>query len=161
MKQHFKPGFKCIILVRDLMEVFASYIKWYTENPDAFPNKLGKNNEEKLFKLMNEEGAIVKGIKSIRNASNYPKMCHVVKYNNIIINPEKEFKKIYKFLGEPYFNHKFNNLNQVSINGLSYDDKIVGNNMHKLFDGPIRKIYNPYIEKIPKKIKQKYEHIKF
>ena len=54
----------------------------------------------------------------------------------------------------------FDNLNQVKINGLSYDDKIVGDNMHKLFDGPVRKVYNPYIEKIPKSIKERYEHIK-
>ena len=27
--------------------------------------------------------------------------------------------------------------------------------MHKLFDGPVRKVYNPYIEKIPERIRQK------
>ena len=31
------------------MDVLASYMKWYTENPDAFPNRFGfKNDEEKL-----------------------------------------------------------------------------------------------------------------
>ena len=33
MQKHFKHGFKCIILLRDLMDVFASYMQWYTENP--------------------------------------------------------------------------------------------------------------------------------
>jgi len=33
--------------------------------------------------------------------------------------------------------------------------------MHKVWSGKIRKIYNPYIEKIPKRIREKYEHIKF
>ena len=33
--------------------------------------------------------------------------------------------------------------------------------MHKLFDGTVRKVYNPYIEKIPERIKEKYGHIKF
>ena len=60
-----------------------------------------------------------------------------------------------------FFEHKFDNLDQVKVNGLSYDDKTVGSNMHKLFDGPIRKVYNPYIEKIPERIRNKYEHIKF
>ena len=46
-----------------------------------------------------------------------------------------------------------NNLDQVNVNGLSYDDKIVGSNMHKLFDGPVRKVYNPYIEKNSRKDK--------
>ena len=49
----------------------------------------------------------------------------------------------------------------VKVNGLTYDDKIVGSNMHKLFDGPVRKVYNPYIEKIPERIREKYGHIKF
>ena len=64
-------------------------------------------------------------------------------------------------MNEPYFNHRFNNLDQVVVNDLSYDDSVVGSNMHKLFDGPVRKVYNPYIKKIPESIKNKYEHIKF
>ena len=160
MKKHFKPGFKCIVLLRDLMDVLASYIQWYTENPNSFVNKLGSNDEEKLLALMNEEGVIVKEIKAIQNSYNYPDMCHFVKYDNIVTNPEQEFKKIYKFLDEPYFNHRFDNLNQVAVNGLSYDDTVVGSNMHKLFDGPVRKVYNPYIEKIPERIKKEYGHIK-
>jgi len=160
MKKHFKPGFKCIILLRDLMEVFASYMQWYTENPDSFVNKLGSNDEEKLLALMSKDGAIVKEIKAIQNAYNYPEICHFVKYDDIVTNPEQEFRKIYKFLDEPYFNHRFDNLNQVEVNGLSYDDTVVGSNMHKLFDGPIRKVYNPYIEKIPESIRKKYGHIK-
>ena len=160
MKKHFKPGFKCIVLLRDLMDVLASYIQWYTENPNSFVNKLGSNDEEKLLALMNEEGGIVKEIKAIQNSYNYPDMCHFVRYDDIVTNPEQEFKKIYKFLDEPYFNHRFDNLNQVEVNGLKYDDAVVGSNMHKLFDGPVRKVYNPYIEKIPERIKKEYGHIK-
>ena len=161
MQKHFKPGFKCIVLLRDLMEVLASYMQWYTENPDAFPNRYGHaTDEEKLLMLMNKDGAIVKDLKAIQNSYNYPEICHHVRYDNMVTNPEQEFRKIYKFLDEPYFNHRFDNLNQVEVNGLSYDDKIVGSNMHKLFDGPVRKVYNPYIEKIPESIKERYGHIK-
>jgi hypothetical protein len=79
----------------------------------------------------------------------------------MVDNPEQEFRKIYKFLDEPYFNHRFNNLDQVNVNNLVYNDKIVGSNMHKLFAGKVRKVYNPYIEKIPERIRKKYGHIKF
>ena len=160
MKKHFKYEFKCIVLLRNLMDVFASYMQWYTENPDSFVNKLGKTDEEKILALMKEEGAIVKQIKSIQTAHNYPNMCHFVKYDDIVTNPEQEFRKIYQFLDEPYFNHRFDNLNQVEVNGLSYDDTIMGSNMHKLVDGPVKKVYNPYIERIPKNIKERYGHIK-
>ena len=162
MQKHFKRPFKCIILLRDLIDVLASYMQWYTENPDAFPNRYNLDTDEKkLSMIMNNEGAVAKDLEAIKNAFNYPDICHFVKYEDLVAQPEQEFKKIYQFLNEPYFNHRFNNLDQVSVNGLSYDDKIVGNNMHKLFDGPVRKVYNPYIEKIPERIRQKYEHIRF
>ena len=42
MQKHFKKPFKCVVLLRDLMDVLASYMQWYTENPNAFPNKKSK-----------------------------------------------------------------------------------------------------------------------
>jgi sulfotransferase len=162
MQKHFKRPFKCIVLLRDLMDVLASYMQWYTENPNSFVNRYNcKNDEEKLMMIMNKDGAVAKDLEAIKNSYNYKDMCHYVKYDDMVTNPEQEFRKIYKFIGEPYFNHRFNNLDQVNVNGLSYDDKIVGSNMHKLFDGPVRKVYNPYIEKIPERIKEKYGHIRF
>ena len=162
VKKHYKRPFKCVVLLRDLMDVLASYMQWYTENSDAFPNRFNLNSdEEKLSMIMNKDGAVAKDLEAIKNAYNYPDICHFVKYNDMVTNPEQEFRKIYKFLDEPYFDHRFDNVDQVNVNGLSYDDRIVGSNMHKLFDGPVRKVYNPYIEKIPERIKQKYGHIKF
>jgi sulfotransferase len=141
MQKHYNRPFKCIVILRDLMDVLASYMKWYTENPDAFPNRFGlKTDDEKLAMIMNKDGAIAKDLEAIKNSYNYKDICHYVKYDDIVTSPEQEFRKIYEFMGEPYFYHKFNNLDQVKVNGLSYDDKIVGNNMHKLFDGPVRKV---------------------
>ena len=162
MQKHFNGTFKCIVLLRDLMDVLASYMKWYTENPDAFPNRFGlKNDEEKLSMIMNKNGAVAKDVEAIKNSFNYPEICHFVKFNELMTNPREELQKIYKFLEEPYYPHYFENLKDININGIEYDDTIVGKNMHKLFEGPIRKVYNPYIEKIPERIRQKYEHIRF
>ena len=72
MQKHFKRPFKCIILVRDLMDVLASYMQWYTENPDAFPNKYNlKTDEEKLAMIMNKDGAVAKDLEAIKNSFNY------------------------------------------------------------------------------------------
>ena len=162
MQKHYGKPFKVIVLLRDLMDVLASYMQWYTENSDAFPNRFNLNNDdENLSMLMNKDGAVAKDLEAIKNAYNYLDMCHFVKYDDLVTNPEQEFRKIYQFLEEPYFNHRFDNLDQVSVNGLSYDDKVVGSNMHKLFDGPVRKVYNPFIEKIPQRIRKKYGHIRF
>ena len=161
MQKHFKRPFKCIVLLRDLMDVLASYMKWYTENPDAFVNRYNcKNDEEKLMMVMNKDGAVAKDLEAIKNAFNYPDICHFVKYNNLVAQPEQEIRKIYKFIDIPYYNHKFENLKQVEVNGMGYNDEIVGKNMHKI-KTIVRKEYNPYIEKIPERIRQKYGHIRF
>ena len=161
MQKHYKRPFKCVVLLRDLMDVLASYMQWYTENPDAFPNKYNcKNDEEKLSMIMNKKGAIAKNLEAIKNAYNYPDICYFVKYNDLVAQPQKEIKQIYKFLNIPYFEHNFTNLQQININGILYDDTIVGNNMHKI-KKEIKKEYNPYIEKIPQRIKDKYGHIRF
>jgi len=161
MQKHFKRPFKCIILLRDLIDVLASYMKWYTENPSAFPNKYNcKNDEEKLSLIMNNEGAVAKDLEAIKNSYNYPGLCHYVKYDDLVVQPKEEFEKIYQFLGESYFNHKFEDLQQIEVNGIKYDDTIVGKNMHNI-RSVVRKVYNPYINKIPERIRQKYGHIKF
>ena len=44
---------------------------------------------------------------------------------------------------------------------MGYNDSIVGKNMHTIKTNEIKKEYNPYVEKIPKRIRDKYGHIKF
>ena len=162
MQKYFKRPFKCIVLLRDLMDVLASYMQWYTKNPDAFPNRYNLNtDEEKLSMIMNKNSAVAKQLEAIKNSYNYKDMCHYVKYDDLVTNPEQEFKKIYKFIEEPYFNHRFENLDQININGLSYNDTVVGTNMHTVKTERVEKKYNPYIEKIPTRFKEKYGHIRF
>ena len=161
MQKHFKRPFKCIVILRDVMDVLASYMKWYTENPDAFPNRFGlKNDEEKLSHIMNKDGAVAKDLEAIKNAFNYPNICHFVKYDDLVARPEEEITKIYKFMEVPYYKHRFEDLKQVEVNGMKYDDTIVGKNMHTIRT-VVRKVNNPYIDKIPERIRKKYEHIRF
>jgi len=160
MQKHFKRPFKCIVLLRDTIDVLASYMKWYTENPDAFVNKLANTDEEKLSVVMNKDGAVAKELEAIKNSYNYPGLCHYVKYDDLVAQPEKEIREIYKFMDIPYYNHRFENLQQVEVNGMKYDDTIVGKNMHNI-RSVVKKVNNPYIDKIPERIRQKYGHIKF
>ena len=161
MQKHFKRPFKCIVLVRDLLDVLASFMKWYTENPNSFINRHGlKNDEEKLSTLMNKGGGLAKELEAIKNAYNYPNICHFVKYDDLVARPKEEIQKIYQFLEIPFFNHQFQDLKQININGIGYDDRIVGQDMHTI-RSVIRKKYNPYIERIPERIRQKYGHIRF
>ncbi len=161
MQKHFKRPFKCIVLLRDLMDVLASYMQWYTENPDSFVNRFNlQTDEEKLGMIMNKDGAVAKDLEAIKNAFNYPDICHFVKYDDLVAQPEQEIRKVYQFMELPYFNHKFEDLQQVEVNGMKYDDTIVGKNMHNI-KSVVRKVHNPYIDKIPERIRQKYGHIRF
>jgi len=160
MKKHFKRPFKCIVLLRDTVDVLASYMKWYTENPDAFVNKLANTDEEKLSIVMNKEGAVAKDLEAIKNSYNYKDMCHYVKYDDLVSQPEQEIRKVYQFMNLPYFNHRFQDLQQVEVNGMKYDDTVLGKNMHNI-RSTVEKVPNPYIDKIPERIRQKYEHIRF
>ena len=161
MQKHYRRPFRCIVLVRDLMDVLASYMQWYTKNSDAFINRLNlKNDEEKLFWLMKDDGAIAKELKAIQNSFNYKGLCYYLKYDDLVADPERCINDVYKFLNIPYYSHQFQNLQQININGIEYNDRIVGKNMHTIRN-EIKKEYNPYIEKIPQTIREKYGHIRF
>jgi sulfotransferase len=161
MQKHFRQPIKCIIIWRDLLDVLASYVKWFENEPSAFPNKFGKNIEEKLMMLMNKEGAVAKELIAIQNAlkPEYKHMSHIVRYEQLVTDPEKTLRAIYNFLEIEYYPHHFHNLEQVVVNGLRYDDKVVGNNMHTI-KTEMKLEKNPYKKMLPQSIIDKYGHIK-
>jgi hypothetical protein len=162
MQKHFKKPIRCIVLVRDLLDVLASYIKWFETEPTAFPNKYGcKNIDEKLSKIMNKNGAVAKELMSIQYLLQHPEMAVFIKYNDLVQNPEQELRKVYSFLNIPYYQHYFINLNQLTVNGMAYNDNIVGHNMHTIRTNKIMNVDNEYKNMIPERFVREYEHIRF
>ena len=161
MQKHFKQPIRCIVLVRDVLDVLASYIKWFETEPTSFLNKY-KTLEEKLNVVMHKNGAMAKELISIKYLLNHSDMAVFIKYDNLVQNPEHEIKKVYSFLNIPYYQHYFNNLNQVVVNGISYNDTIVGNNMHTIKTDKIISMDNSkYKNMIPEKFVREYGHITF
>ena len=160
MEQHFGNRFKVIVLLRDLMDVLASIIKWFENEPTAYPNQYGKNIEEKLWILMQDNGVIAKELKAIQNAFNYKELCYFIKYDDLVKNPQQTITNLYQFLDEPLYPHQFSNLKQFQLNGIGYDDKELGNNLH-MIRTEVRKENNPYKSMIPKSIVDAYGHIRF
>ena len=160
MQKHFGNRFKVIVLVRDLIDVLASFVKWFENEPTAYPNKLGKNIEEKLWSLMNKDGSIAKELIAIQNAFNYKELCHFIKYDDLVKNPQQTITNLYQFLDEPLYPHQFSNLKQFQLNGIGYNDKELGNNLH-MIRTEVRKEDNPYKSMIPKSIVDAYGHITF
>ena len=160
MQKHFGNRFKVIVLVRDLIDVLASFVKWFENEPTAYPNQYGKNIEEKLWVLMDKNGSIAKELIAIQNAFNYKEICHFIKYDDLVKNPQQTINNLYQFLDEPLYPHQFSNLKQFKLNGIGYDDKELGNNLH-MIRTEVRKEDNPYKSMIPKSIVDAYGHITF
>jgi hypothetical protein len=75
-------------------------------------------------------------------------------------NQNKYFLIYIEFLGIKLFKHSFQNLKQLEVNGICYDDTIVGNNMHTI-KTELKKQPNPYYHRIPERFIKEYGHIKF
>ena len=162
IQKHFKQPIRCIVILRDVLDVLASYIKWFETESTAFPNKYGcKNIEEKLSKIMNKNGAVAKELMSIQYLIQHPEMAVFIKYNDLVQNPEQEIKKVYSFLNIPYYQHRFVNLDQVTVNGIQYNDNVVGNNMHIIRIDKVKKLDNYYKSMIPERFVKEYGHIRF
>jgi hypothetical protein len=124
-----KPKF--ILLVRDVLEVLASFIKWSRENKPNFIQNETNNApvEIQCDFLMRSDLQIVQEYTAIHNLYKNPNAL-LITYNELIDSSEETMNKIYKFLQIEPHQHKFNNLTQLVANGVSYDDTVVGNNLH-------------------------------
>jgi len=159
-----RSNVKIILLVRDVIEVLGSFIKWSEREPTSFVNQYAaKTIEEKCHMLMNKEGIIVKELVGIKHLLDHqPKeIYHLVEYNDLVEHPRKTIDGIYEFLGIPNFKHRFINLDQFEVNGMKYDEAIVGEGLHTIKTNNISKTkYNAY-DIIPSTIINKYKQCNF
>ena len=162
LKKHLKQEIKIIFLVRPLLEVLASWIIFSEKEPTCFINKQASTRLEKCYYLMNKEGQIVKELKCMQNLlkSENKHHVHFVDYKEIVKKPGATMKGIYKFFNIPPFKHRFTNLEQVKINGLSYDDTIMGKGMHTIKTKKLIKS-TTNVNILPKEIIKQYGKIKF
>jgi hypothetical protein len=162
LKKHLKQEIKIIFLVRPLLEVLASWITWAWKTPDNFIRKASNNPVEACHNLMKEEGKIMKEMRCMHNLLKPENRHHVhfIDYKEIIEKPAATMKGIYKFFNIPFFKHRFTNLEQVKVNGLSYDDTILGKDLHTI---KIKKLIKSTtnVNILPSEIIKQYGKIKF
>ena len=159
-----KSNIKIIVLVRDIIEVLGSFIRWSEKEPTSFVNRYdAKTIEEKCDMLMNKDGVIVKELIAIKHlVDQQPKeIYHLVEYNDLVEHPKKTIDGVYEFLNIPKFKHSFTNLDQFKVNGMEYDDTIVGQGLHTIkTDAIYKEKYDAY-NIIPKSIIDKYKQCNF
>lgn len=138
---------KFILLVRDVLEVIASFIKWSKENKPNFIDYETNNAsiEMKCDFLMRPDLQIVQEYTAIHNLYN-KKNTLLLTYDQLTNFPQNTIEKIYNFLELEKYQHNFKNLKQIKLNGTMYDDLVVGKKLH-------------YVK--PTLIKEKYEVSKY
>jgi len=155
---------KIIVLVRDVPEILASFIKWSQREPTSFVNQFSaKTIEEKCDMLMNQDGIIIKELIGIKHLLDHqPKeMYHIVEYNDLCDDPKQTIEGIYDFLGIYRFNHRYNRLDQFQVNGMKYDDNIVGQNLHTIETNNYNEFKENVNDILPKSIIEKYNNLNF
>tara|TARA_R110002074_G_scaffold363184_1_gene536343 strand:+ start:351 stop:1136 length:786 start_codon:yes stop_codon:yes gene_type:complete len=155
---------KIIVLVRDVIEVLASFIRFSQRHPGSYIDpERNRSVEEKCDILMNKDGVIVKeliGIKHLLRPENKG-IYHLIDYHDFTAHPKKTIEGVYDFLEIPKFKHKFTNLDQFKVNGREYDDTILGGDLHKIKTDAITPSKYNARTIIPKSIIDKYEQCNF
>lgn len=126
---------KIICPVRDIDEILTSMIMMIRRNP--YKEGQGKINfiDEMLIKkniLLNDynrckvvaapDGVLGQSLKSISLVlkGGFGDCIHFVEYKDLIGNPEETLFKLYEFLGEEYYQHTFDNIeNKIEQNDLN------------------------------------------
>jgi sulfotransferase len=144
----FYPNPKVICVVRDLRSVVSSYEKIYRKNQykhDAIRDDStgqGTTIHKRVDEWMASTNTIGRADERIFEMvrQGYDSQILFVKYEDLCLNPEKEMEKVYAYLELPYFQHNFQNIEQITkedddVYGLSNDLHIIRHNLEmKLAD---------------------------
>jgi len=151
---------KIIVLVRDIIEVLASFIVWSRNQKDTFISRYNvKTLEEKCERLMH--GPLLKSLLALNHLflPENKNLYHLIKYNQLVEDPKRTIEGIYDYLKISKFKHRYVNLNQFEINGRKYDDTPLGEGLHTIKSNKISKSNYDAYTLIPKSIVEKYRHL--
>jgi sulfotransferase len=129
---HYIPGYfgiepKVLYPVRNISDILTSFISMYRRNPYNGQGRIpfldemliksniplsDDNRCEALCSPMGIVGASYNGLKQVF-AQGKEKQVHLIEYNDLINNPEETMRKIYDFLGEEYFQHNFESIENI------------------------------------------------
>jgi sulfotransferase len=140
-----EPDPKIIVMVRDLRGIFASMEKNYRKNPHKDPQivngaqlkNMNTNTRLDHFSVSPPVGPALEWLyDSIQQG--YDKNVLFIRFEDFTRNPEAEMKRVYNYLELPYFQHDFNNVEQ-----LTYENDVI----HGIFgDHQIKSKIEPLVE---------------
>lgn len=116
------PDLKMIFCVRDLGWVLDSFERLHAKQPFAVSKMFGMDQGSTVFTrcntLIDPNGTVGSSYNAMREAlaGEHNSSTVILDYDYFTKNPEVAMKAIYNFLGEPYFDHDFDNVES------SYDE---------------------------------------
>lgn len=129
---HYIPGYfgiepKVLCPVRDIEEILTSFITMQRRNPYGGEGKINfidemliktntpLNDDNRCTFLASPDGILGQSYSSIQQAlmEGRQKNLHFIEYNDLLDNPDETMRKIYEFLGEEYFAHDFNKIENI------------------------------------------------
>ena len=125
--------------LRDIQEVVASYVHWSENNkPNFIDNLTDGTIKSKVDFILREESDLWRNYWSIIGArdSEYP--CFFIEYKDLVNHTSKVLSSLYDFLEIEPFQHKYSELDKFNINGLEYNDDMLGNNLHTVRKDGVR-----------------------
>lgn len=149
MIQYLFKKRKFVLLLRPIIECVASFIK--IENPT--------DPENRCNELLCEGGIINNNVRSIRNIINNNENYLIIKYEDLIINPQNEIDRLFSFLNlkqEIVNTHAFN---QFEFDNVKYNDDVLAANLHTIRTNKVEKISYDVYKYIPKTVINKIKNL--
>jgi sulfotransferase len=127
--EFFYPEPKIVCMIRDPRAIFSSMEKNYRKSPEL---DKGMVNHAEMNGVTTEQridqwaagvpvGMAFQRLYQIVKENNDKKMLFI-KYEKLMEDPKKEMKRLYEYLGVDYFEHDFNNIEQIT----KEDDSVYG-----------------------------------
>lgn len=126
----FYPNPKVICMVRDLRGIYTSMEKNFRKNQHVDSNmidhsKMKNTTTDKRVEMWSNTppiGLAVERLQQIFHEGINEKMLFI-RFEDLCDNPEKEIRRVYEYLGLPYYEgHDFNNVAQITVE----DDNVHG-----------------------------------
>ena len=167
LQKYFKNNkIKIVILVRDILDVLGSMLNVCRRNAEFYINRqyefsdkskvIFEKKEELSEIIMHRDNYIYTILYSINHLIKEDtfKDYIFVEYNDLVSKPGSTLKNIYNFFDIKHFKHNFNNIKEFEINGVKYEDSILGGKMHTVKTGKLER--QEYQVKVPQRVVDKY-----
>lgn len=146
--KHMPVNNKFIILYRPILEVLASFVR--VEKP----TDVVKYCDNLLLK----QSILSDALTSTQNIIDNKKEYLLITYDDLIKDIYSCIKKICEFVNIDYIKPDLNNITQLKINNVEYDDNVLSGNFHSIRTEKIVKNKNNIEDFLPKRVIDKYKN---